>query len=100
MSHLQSVAQTRRKGVPLVGVMFTFSTDYSDVVNSLAYEKDLDMTIVAIGLGSSDLNTLGLLTGNVITPTALDDTLTNWINNAICNDKPPIAVPTTVKGEH
>ena len=79
--------------------MFTFSTEYQDVVSSLSIEKKLGANIVAVGLGTSDMSTLGLLTGNVIIPSALGDDLTNFINNAICNPKPAITAVTTTSGK-
>lgn len=80
--------------------MFTFSSDQGDVISSLQLANSLGVNIIAVGLGSSDPNTLGLLTGNVMTGVELGDELTAWIDAAICNPKPPVVTlpPTTAYG--
>jgi hypothetical protein len=93
--------QNRRLNIPLVTILFTYSSEYDDVVSAVTQIPILNSSLIIVAVGpNANLNILQYLSGTVV----LSNTdysnagLVNTINTAICepSDPPkPTPAPTT-----
>lgn len=98
LKYLSENLYTRRTGREQATIVFTYSSDNSDVQSAIEFANHVGGNLIVVAIGNADQTVLKQLSGNVIYSKNTTNDIIDQINNLICSPttRAPLATTTAM----